>query len=92
MTYDDWKLRSDRDDSPGPESRSFCSECGHPDECDCSCCSEPPEKILTDLLVAAREAVKDFEDRDCCGKVGGKHWNKCGILLLEQAIAKAESK
>lgn len=38
MTYDDWKLRSDRDDAPQPDVWR-CEECGHPkDYCDCRCC------------------------------------------------------
>lgn len=39
MTYDDWKTRSDRDDSPQHEPASWCDECEH-DECDCPCCNE----------------------------------------------------
>lgn len=42
MTYDDWKLRSDRDEAPQPDPNP-CADCGHPDGwCDCPCCLEPP--------------------------------------------------
>lgn len=42
MTYDEWKLRSDRDESP-PDPPPFnpCRTCGHDDDCDCPCCNEP---------------------------------------------------
>jgi hypothetical protein len=41
MTYDDWKLRSDRDEYPGEEP-SRCESCNHYDGyCDCPCCNDP---------------------------------------------------
>lgn len=38
MTYDDWKLRSDRDGHHWSESHC-CEFCGHSEDyCDCLCC------------------------------------------------------
>jgi hypothetical protein len=41
MTYDDWKLRSDRDDIPQPERWGYCTECEHYEDCGCPCCTDP---------------------------------------------------
>ena len=49
MTYDDWKTRSDRDETPHYPDW-YCEKCGHhgwdaDDSCGCPCCTEPDEPI-----------------------------------------------
>ena len=44
MTYDDWKLMSDRDAEPQPDAE-ICFLCNHVvDGCDCPCCHEEPQE------------------------------------------------
>jgi hypothetical protein len=47
VTYDDWKLRSDRDEYPEPDERVLCYRDGverwHADDEFCEICYEPDE-------------------------------------------------
>lgn len=70
MTYDDWKLRSDRDDAPEPEPASWCSKCEH-HQCECPCCNETPAcaRCVDRGAISYDSAGETAQDcPDCAGR------------------------